>query len=36
MNASGVNHRKGYGRETAYSNIEETIGLEDDTMWEHT
>lgn len=34
MKVTGVNHRKGYGRETAYSNIEEAIGLKDDTIWE--
>ena len=32
MKTAGVNHRKGYGRETAYSNIDEAIGLKDDDM----
>lgn len=32
--ATGVNHRKGYGREIAYSKIDEAIGLKDDAMSE--
>lgn len=29
MKATGVNHRKGYGREIAYSNIDVAIELKD-------
>ena len=36
MKATGVNHRKGYGRETAYSKIDEAIGFEGDAMSEDT
>ena len=32
MKVTGVNHRKGYGREIPYSKIDEAIGLKDDAM----
>ena len=35
VKTTGVNHRKGYGREIAYSNIDDAIELKDDTMWEY-
>lgn len=34
MKVTGVNHRKGYGREIAYSKIDEAMGLKDDAMSE--